>query len=129
MNGFSTILKELRAERSLSQKDLAEKLNYTQSNISEWEKGTVEPKAAALIALSAFFDVSIEFLLGLEDDFGVRVDDKEKKPDTLSAEERRLLEGYREINAAGKKLVMQTVETLRGTAAGSVRGANQSKIS
>ncbi len=122
MSGFSTILKELRTERSLSQKDLAEKLNYTQSNISEWEKGTVEPKAAALIALSAYFDVSIEYLLGLEDDFGVRVDDKEKKPDVLSAEERRLLEGYREINAAGKKLVIQTVETLRNTAAGSGSG-------
>ena len=122
MSGFSTILKELRTERSLSQKDLAEKLNYTQSNISEWEKGTVEPKAAALIALSAYFDVSIEYLLGLEDDFGVRVDDKEKKHDALSVEERRLLEGYREINVAGKKLVIQTVETLRNTAAGSGSG-------
>lgn len=122
-------IKELRLERNLTQSEVAKAIGTSQRNIGRWENGENEPAAVYVKALAEFFGVRADYLLGLEDDFGVRVDDKEKKPDTLSAEERRLLEGYREINAAGKKLVMQTVETLRGTAAGSVRGANQSKIS
>lgn len=121
-------IKELRTAEGISQQRLAQVVGTTQRNISYWESG-VEINAQYATRIANFFDVTVDYLLGLEDDFGVRVDDKEKKPDTLSAEERRLLEGYREINAAGKKLVMQTVETLRGTAAGSGRGANQSKIS
>lgn len=126
---LTEILKELRVNAGLTQKELAAKLGIGQSTIVGYEKGIREPTVSNLALYAKYFNVSIDYIVGLEDDFGVRVDDKEKKPDTLSAEERRLLEGYREINAAGKKLVMQTVETLRGTAAGSGRGANQSKIS
>ena len=121
-------IKELRLERNLTQSEVAKAIGTSQRNIGRWENGENTPAAIYVKSLAEFFCVSADYLLGLEDDFGVRVDDKEKKPDTLSAEERRLLEGYREINAAGKKLVMQTVETLRSTAAGSGRGAESSKI-
>lgn len=126
---ISSILYELRVERGVSQKELAEAIGVSQSTIAKIEVGRNEATASTIRKLASYFNISTDYLLEFEDDFGVRVDDKKKKPDALSAEERRLLEGYREINAAGKKLVMQTVETLRGTAAGSGRGANQSKIS
>ena len=115
-------IKELRLERNLTQSEVAKAIGTSQRNIGRWENGENTPAAIYVKALAEFFCVSADYLLGLEDDFGVRVDDKEKKPDVLSAEERRLLEGYREINAAGKKLVIQTVETLRNTAAGSGSG-------
>ena len=120
---------ELRVERGVSQKELAEAIGVSQSTIAKIEVGRNEATASTIRKLASYFNISTDYLLEFEDDFGVRVDDKKKKPDALSAEERRLLEEYREINAAGKKLVMQTVETLRGTAAGSGREANQSKIS
>lgn len=126
---ISSILYELRVERGVSQKELAEAIGVSQSTIAKIEVGRNEATASTIRKLASYFNISTDYLLEFEDDFGVRVDDKKKKPDALSAEERRLLEGYREINAAGKKLVMQTVETLRGTAAGSGREANQSKIS
>ncbi len=115
-------IKELRLERNLTQSEVAKAIGTSQRNIGRWENGENTPAAIYVKALAEFFCVSADYLLGLEDDFGVRVDDKQKKPDALSVEERRLLEGYREINAAGKKLVMQTVETLRNTAAGSGSG-------
>lgn len=126
---ISSILYELRVERGVSQKELAEAIGVSQSTIAKIEVGRNEATASTIRKLASYFNISTDYLLEFEDDFGVRVDDKKKKPDALSAEERRLLEEYREINAAGKKLVMQTVETLRGTAAGSGREANQSKIS
>lgn len=125
---ISSILYELRVERGVSQKELAEAIGVSQSTIAKIEVGRNEATASTIRKLASYFNISTDYLLEFEDDFGVRVDDKEKKPDTLSAEERRLLEGYREINAAGKKLVMQTVETLRGTAAGSGSTSTQNKI-
>ena len=119
---ISSILYELRVERGVSQKELAEAIGVSQSTIAKIEVGRNEATASTIRKLASYFNISTDYLLEFEDDFGVRVDDKEKKPDTLSAEERRLLEGYREINAAGKKLVIQTVETLRNTAAGSGSG-------
>ena len=125
---YAERLKALRLECGMTQPELAKKSNLATSCIAMIELGRREPSANTLICLSQALEVSADYLLGLEDDFGVRVDDKEKNPDTLSAEERRLVEGYREINAAGKKLVMQTVETLRGTSAGSGSTSTQNKI-
>lgn len=122
---ISSILYELRVERGVSQKELAEAIGVSQSTIAKIEVGRNEATASTIRKLASYFNISTDYLLEFEDDFGVRVDDKEKKPDTLSAEERRLLEGYREINASGKKLVMQTVETLRTTASGSGSGSKQ----
>ena len=122
-------LRALRLDAGYTQKEMAQKIKSTDKNIWAYEKGLAAPPAEIIVAYAEAFNVSTDYLLGLEDDFGVKVDNKKKKPEAISAEERRLLEGYREINAAGKKLVMQTVETLRGTAAGSGREANQSKIS
>ena len=125
---ISSILYELRVERGVSQKELAEAIGVSQSTIAKIEVGRNEATASTIRKLAGYFNISTDYLLEFEDDLGVRVDDKERKPDTLSAEGRRPLEGYREINAAGKKLVMQTVETLRGTSAGSGSTSTQNKI-
>lgn len=76
-------LKDLRKEFGLSQKQMAEKLSISQQTYSDYEKGKTEPTIDTLIKISEFFKVSIEYLLGLEDDFGIRVDSKEliKRPD------------------------------------------------
>ena len=43
-------LKELREEKKLQQKDLAEKMNRTIACISSWETGKTEPSIDDLIA-------------------------------------------------------------------------------
>lgn len=116
---FRYTLRELRQEKSLTQLQLAHELQYTQSNISEWEKGTVEPKATALKKIANFFNVSIDYLLGNSDDFGNIVIKKETPQ--LSAEELKIIEDFRELNTSGKKLVKQTIETLRTTSSQSTQ--------
>lgn len=116
---FSLQLKKLRMNKGLSQRELASIFKVSTGTVGNWEVGTREPDYATLTRLANFFNVSVDYLLGASSE------EQEKKPDTLSAEERRLVEGYREINAAGKKLVMQTVETLRTTAVGSGSGSKQ----
>lgn len=64
---FSNRLKELRLEARISQRTLANVINATQKAIEFWEKGINEPKLSFLIKLAQFFNVSIDYLAGLED--------------------------------------------------------------
>jgi len=63
---FASILKDLRNEKELSQKQLSKKLGISQSAIARWELSKTEPTASSLIILSNFFNVTIEQLLGTE---------------------------------------------------------------
>ena len=67
MNNFKVNLKNLRMEREIGQVELAKNLNVSKGIISLWENGLREPSMTSLIALAKFFEVSIDFLVGLED--------------------------------------------------------------
>ncbi|WP_251616349.1 helix-turn-helix domain-containing protein [Pumilibacter muris] len=67
---FYLIIKELRETQELSQKELALRLKKTQSTISDWEKRRSEPSLQDIEDIANFFDVTTDFLLGREDDFG-----------------------------------------------------------
>ncbi len=64
---FCERLKDLRNEKGLGQIALAEKLGVGKSVISLWELGKCEPKLSSLVAMAKFFDVTIDYLAGLED--------------------------------------------------------------
>ena len=61
---FENILKELRIERRLTQKQLADQLGVKRYNVSDWENGRSEPDIARLISIARFFDVSVDYLVG-----------------------------------------------------------------
>lgn len=71
--GFGKILKDLRTERHMSQQQLADLLNISQSAIAKWELGKTEPTASAIVSVALFFDVSCDFLLGLKDEFDNKI--------------------------------------------------------
>ena len=60
-------LKELRLSYNLTQTDLAKVLNTTQRRISYMESGKVEPDLSTLVALSNYFDVTTDYLIGIKD--------------------------------------------------------------
>lgn len=64
---FRQRLKELRLSKGLSQQQLGEAIGTTYSAVSYWEKGINEPKLSYIINLAKFFEVSSDYLLGLED--------------------------------------------------------------
>ena len=64
---FGRRLKELRQEKGLTQKELAEKLNLNSVTYLHYEKAQREPPLSVLADMAKFFDVSIDFLLGLSD--------------------------------------------------------------
>lgn len=62
-------LKELRIERNLKLKDVAEKLNVTIRTISRYEDGTREPSVEMIIKFCKLYEVSADYLLGLTDNY------------------------------------------------------------
>jgi len=67
MNIFKTRLKELRTDEGLKQSQIAEALKIPEATYSNWEQGRSEPSIDGLIMLGAFFKVSIDYLVGVED--------------------------------------------------------------
>lgn len=61
---FGDILSELRKDKGLLQKNLAQKLNVSVSTVSNYETNAHFPDIHTLIELSDFFEVSVDYLLG-----------------------------------------------------------------
>jgi transcriptional regulator with XRE-family HTH domain len=64
---FAQKLRELRIEKGIGQVELAQKISVSKGIISLWENGLREPTLSSLVALAQFFDVSIDFLVGLKE--------------------------------------------------------------
>ena len=66
---IGNFIKELRKEKGLTQKELAEKLHITDRAVSKWERGLSAPDLTMLEPLSKIFDVTIgEIIAGRRDD-------------------------------------------------------------
>lgn len=60
-------LKELREEKSLTQKQVAAALNLNTVTYLHYEKAQREPPLSVLADMAKFFDVTVDYLLGLTD--------------------------------------------------------------
>ena len=60
-------IKQLREENSITQIQLAKKLNKTQQTISLYENGTNEPDLDGYIILSKLFNCTVEYVAGKSD--------------------------------------------------------------
>ncbi len=61
-------IRDLREDRDLKQRELAEYLNCSQQVYSNYELGQRDIPSETLIRLSRFYRVSVDYLLGLTDD-------------------------------------------------------------
>lgn len=68
MNGLNlpNNIARLRHERSLTQEELADFIGVTKASVSKWENGQSMPDILLLPQLAAFFDVTIDELVGYE---------------------------------------------------------------
>ncbi len=65
-NSFSQNLKYLRISAGIGQVQLANDIGVSKGIISLWENGKREPTMSYLIALAKYFNVTIDYLVGLE---------------------------------------------------------------
>lgn len=58
-------LRDLREDRDVKQKDIAEYLHIRQNTYSQYENGQRQIPISLLIALAKFYHTSTDYLLGL----------------------------------------------------------------
>lgn len=104
---IGSIIKDLRIEREYTQQFVSDKTGISRSVISQYENNLVEPTAFVIRKFAEFFGVSADYLLGLENDYGVKV--AAPMGDHYSPEERQLIEEYRKLPADSKKLILRIV--------------------
>jgi transcriptional regulator with XRE-family HTH domain len=61
-------IRGLREDRDLNQQDIADIINVSQSTYSRYESGYLDVPSEVLIALAKYYDVSVDYILGLKDE-------------------------------------------------------------
>jgi transcriptional regulator with XRE-family HTH domain len=66
MKQYFEIIRELREDNDLTQREIADYLRTTQQVYSRYEKGINELPIRHLIALCKFYNVTSDYILGLD---------------------------------------------------------------
>lgn len=66
-------IRELREEKGLSQLQLGKVFAISQTTIGKYEREEVEPNIETIKAICWYFNVSADYLLGLEDETGAKI--------------------------------------------------------
>lgn len=66
MNYFKR-LKDLREDKNLTQSDIADILGTTRQQIGKWENGVQMMGVDKYIKLAEYYNVSVDYILGLTD--------------------------------------------------------------
>lgn len=67
MARFCERVKQLRVERGLKQREMAEQFGLALNSYQAYEYETRYPEFKGLIAIADFFDVSLDYLVGRSD--------------------------------------------------------------
>lgn len=58
-------IKDLREDHDLTQQQIAELLNISQTTYSRYENGILDLPSSSLIVLAKFYQTSVDYLIGL----------------------------------------------------------------
>ena len=70
---FTEVFNRLLNNEKIKQTDLAKALNISRQAITNLKKGINLPSLDVLIGIAKFFDVSTDYLLGIEDEYGNKI--------------------------------------------------------
>ncbi|AHZ54581.1 MULTISPECIES: helix-turn-helix domain-containing protein [Bacillus cereus group] len=79
MKTFGNIIRDLRKQKGITQKELAQSLKLSESTIGMYERNERQPDYNTLIRIADYFNVSTDFLLGR--DSNVKADRNNKELD------------------------------------------------
>ena len=92
---LGTRIKELRKEFGLSQVELAMRMEVTKQTISNWENENIQPSIDMLVGLSNMFNVTTDYLLGLDDVPRLSI---EGLPMSFAAHLAQIIEDFRSLS-------------------------------
>ncbi len=118
MNQLGSKLRDLREEKDLKQKEVADILHISNKLLSSYERNIIVPPADTIKLLCEFYNVSADYLLSIDNNDSTRQlkISKEKSDaindsafDTMSAltdEQKKLLKNFSRLNNENKEAIM-----------------------
>lgn len=109
-------MKELRAQKGMTQAILAQKMNISRATVAMWESGKNEPNADALKQLAQLLGCTVDYLLGSdaaqsdEDDLWTLREEMRRDPNR-----RALMQLARSGSAQDVRQAMALIDALRAT--------------
>ena len=100
-------LRDLRAEKNISQRKMAEMFSVSQGTYNNWEQGNTQPAIEQLLELARFFGVSVDYLIGNSDDEGYI-----KIQEVLSKDDISTLHTVNTLPEDSKQLLMDFIASL-----------------
>lgn len=97
-------IKELRLEKGLRQKDVADMLGVSPQSLCNYENWVNKPEPEMLMRLADIFEVSIDYLLCRSDEYGVITP---MCAERFTQDEQALIERYRAFPEPVKEVVRQ----------------------
>lgn len=114
MTPFLSRFRGLLEESNKSQKEICDDLGIRNQKLSNWKTGYSAPNFDDIVMLAKYFEVSTDYLLGLEDDIGIKKYSTPAKKDVeLSRDGKELLDIF---NALEPMYQAQILEYARYTA-------------
>ena len=107
-NLFAEKLTELLEEKNISKRECARQTNISAQSISDWSTGKILPTAENIFILAKFFNVSADFLLGLEEErsYGKITE----KKDEIPYKEKKLLKAFSVLQEDEKDKIIADCE-------------------
>ena len=68
-------IRQLRIARGINQVELSKALNVTKQTVSNWENDNIQPSIEMLVKFAAFFNVTTDYMLGLDNERVINVSD------------------------------------------------------
>lgn len=103
--GISETLIKLRKDANLSKKELTDKLNIKYTTYANYESGIREPNSDFLIKISKFYDVSIDYILGL-----TKIKSYSSQNMNLSEEDLYFIKKYKKLDDYSKEIINTLID-------------------
>ena len=101
-------IRELRKVAGITQEEAAKHLQISRQVFANYENEINQPSPEMLCKIADYFNVTIDYLVGRESEDGLVVPEGQ----SLSGDEKELLEGFRRLNAAVKGRILGNLEGL-----------------
>ena len=106
---FLSRFEELIKESNITLSDISKITGIPRSTLSSYVNRKSNPSAVQLSLLADFFAVSIDYLVGREDDLGNVASES-----TLTADEQRLLKAFNSLSDVARRKLIEDAEFYAG---------------
>ena len=119
---FIKNLSALLEEKGITQRELAEKIEVTEVTISRYLSGERSPRIEIVSKIAEYFKVTVDYLLGIERDYGVGNAPEGHQEKEIAKHNEKLQEkeiqvafssGFAGLNEENKKLAMEIIAGLK----------------